>query len=228
MKEINTEERIKRLKLSCTLNDNGVERYFHNGYEYVEIGGLKWAKCNVGAYDETDKGLYFQWGDTQGYTAEQVGDGEGKKCFTWQDYKYGICENSIKYNSVDGKSVLDLEDDAAHVNMGGSWRMPTTDEWIALGNATTSKWTYDYQSSGVRGVVLTDKTDISKTLFFPATGLCFSSFVSYVVSSGFYWSSSLYSSSGISAYNMCFGWADVFFQSSYSRLNGFSVRGVIG
>jgi hypothetical protein len=32
---------------------------------------------NVGASSVTDTGLYFQWGDTQGYTASQVGSGEG-------------------------------------------------------------------------------------------------------------------------------------------------------
>ena len=58
-------QRIKRFSLSCTLNDNGTLRHFHNGYEYVEIGGIKWAVCNVGAKKPTDSGLYFQWGDTQ-------------------------------------------------------------------------------------------------------------------------------------------------------------------
>jgi hypothetical protein len=61
----------------------------YNGHAYVEIGGLKWATMNVGANSITDYGLYFQWGDTQGYTASQVGSGEGQKAFTWADYKYG-------------------------------------------------------------------------------------------------------------------------------------------
>ena len=34
---------------------------------------------NVGAQTETDYGLYFAWGETQGYTASQVGNGEGQK-----------------------------------------------------------------------------------------------------------------------------------------------------
>ena len=52
-------------------------------HDYVEIGGLKWATMNVGANNITDAGLYFQWGDTQGYTAAQVGSGEGQKYFGW-------------------------------------------------------------------------------------------------------------------------------------------------
>ena len=104
--------------------NNGIE------YEVVDLGfGTLWAKCNVGAETETDYGLYFQWGDTQGYTADQVGTDND---FTWNDYKYGtydVTDNvnygMTKYNGTDGKTVLDLEDDAARANMGGEWRMAT-------------------------------------------------------------------------------------------------------
>ena len=226
MKEISAEERIRRLKLTCTLNDNGVERYFHHGYEYVKIGGLKWAKCNVGAEKETDNGLYFQWGDTQGYTAEQVGNGQ--KYFDWQDYKFGDRSHLFKYNSLGGKTVLDLEDDAAHVNMGGSWRMPTTDEWVVLANATTAAWTKNYQGSGVKGLVLIDKTDSSKTLFFPSAGYCGHGSVGYVGSGAFYWSSSLDSNDVSYANRMGLRSSSVDWRFNSARYCGFSVRGVIG
>ena len=225
MKEINTEERIRRLKLTCTLNDNGVERYFHNGYEYVEISGLKWAKCNVGAEKETKYGLYFQWGDTQGYTAEQVGKGEGKKHFTWQDYKYGNYENPIKYNSVDGNAVLDLEDDAARANMGGSWRMPTNEEFRELLENTTNEWT---KVNGVQGRKFTSKSDETKYVFFPAAGCCFNGSVKLVNSYGRYWSSSLYSSNVRYAYSMYFSSSDVYWQNVSLRFGGFPVRAVLG
>ena len=78
------------------------------GHDYVEIGGLKWATMNVGANSITDTGLYFQWGDTQGYTASQVGSGEGQKYFGWADYKYGnggsTAADMTKYNSTDSKT----------------------------------------------------------------------------------------------------------------------------
>ena len=98
-----------------------------NGHEYVDLelpSGTLWAKCNVGASSETNAGLYFAWGETQGYAASQVGTGEGQKKFSWNDYKYGSSSNLTKYNATDGKTVLDAEDDAAHVNMGGDWHMP--------------------------------------------------------------------------------------------------------
>ena len=103
--------------------------------EYVDLGlpsGLKWAKCNLGANSESDYGLYFQWGDTVGYTAEQVGTNEGQKPFAWNDYKFGTSNALTKYNEADAKIVLDLEDDAAHAMLGDGWRMPTKDDFVEL------------------------------------------------------------------------------------------------
>lgn len=174
----------------------------YNGHAYVEIGGLKWATMNIGANSVTDYGLYFQWGDTAGYTASQVGatGTTYAKPFSWADYKFGNGTSSpgdsgmTKYNASDSKTVLDICDDAARANWGGSWRMPTTEEFAALGTATTSAWTADYQGSGVSGLVLTDKTDSSKVLFFPAAGSCSYGSVLYVGRIGYYWSSSVRSS----------------------------------
>jgi len=202
------------------------------GHDYVEIGGLKWATMNVGANSITDTGLYFQWGDISGYTASQCGSGEGKKYFGWADYKYGNGTSSpgatgmSKYNSTDGKTVLDAEDDAVIANWGGSWRMPTTAEYVALGNAVNTAWT---QVDGVYGMLCTDKTDSSKTLFFPACGCCSYGSVSNVGSYGYYWSSSLYSSSVQYAYSLNFYSGYVYWQNYYySRFVGCSVRGVVG
>ncbi len=142
----------------------------YNGHDYVEIGGIKWATKNVGANNITDYGLYFAWGETEGYA-----NGSGNKKFKWDDYKYcsgAGTENSAmtKYNSTDGKTVLDIEDDAARANMGGYWRMPTAAEFQSLSAAVNTAYTTNYKNSGVGGFVLTDKTDSSKVLFFPAAG----------------------------------------------------------
>jgi hypothetical protein len=211
---------------------NKLDILWGNYHPYVEIGGLKWATMNVGATAVTDTGLYFQWGDTQGYTASQVGSGEGQKYFGWIDYKYGNGTDSpgdtgmTKYNSTDGKTVLDASDDAAQTNWGGGWRMPTTAEYAALGAAVNTAWTSSYQGSGVKGLVLTDKTDSSKVLFFPAAGRCYNGKVNFVGSYGYYWSSSVYGSNLQSAYNLNFNGSDINWQYDNGRCSGFPVRGV--
>ena len=208
----------------------------YNGHDYVEIGGLKWATMNVGANSITDAGLYFQWGDTQGYTASQCGSGEGQKYFGWADYKYGNGTSKpgstgmTKYNSTDGKTVLEASDDAVIANWGGSWRMPTIAEFQALGNAVNTAWTADYQGSGVAGLICTDKTDSSKVMFFPACGTCYNGSVDNVGSFGDYWSSSLDSRYVQYAYYLDFLDGGVYWQNSnlnYRRCNGFPVRGVL-
>ena len=111
-------------------------------YEYVDLGlpsGLKWAKCNVGATSEADYGSYFQWGDIE--------DKSNSDC-SWESYKYckgtyktltKYCTNS-SYGTVDNKTTLDPEDDAATQIMGGDWRMPTSTEYQTLYNETLWVW----------------------------------------------------------------------------------------
>ena len=198
------------------------------GHGFVEIGGIKWATCNIGAEKPTDIGLYFQWGDTQGYTAEQVGIGEGKKFFSWGDYRYISDDLSdiIKYNCVDNKRKLDVSDDAVHAAWGGAWRMPTREEFDILGETADVAWTENYQGSGVSGLVCVDKTDSSKELFFPAAGDCYNDKVEYAGHSGFYWSSISNNSYFGSSYGMGFGRYDLNFGSYSPRNYGGSMRGV--
>lgn len=232
--EFSTEEEYQRNK-NCmkvphvALITDTEQLHYCDQHDYVEIAGIKWATMNIGAANETDIGLYFQWGDTQGYTADQVGE---TKQFTWEDYKYATDTQSMpkmtKYNATDGKTVLDPEDDAVTAAWGSKWRMPTTAEFQTLGTATTSAWTSSYEDSGVAGLVLTDKDDSSKKLFFPACGDCYGGSVDYVGSIGYYWSSSLYSSEVQSAYDLSFGSGYVDWQYDGSRFFGCAVRGVLG
>ena len=201
-------------------------------YDYVEIAGIKWATKNVGACDVTDVGLYFQWGDTQGYTASEVGTGSGQKAFKWEDYKYGNgtsdpgATGMTKYNGTDGKTVLEASDDAVIANLGGSWRMPTTEEFKALSATTTTVWTADYEGSGVSGLVLTSKVD-GVTLFFPASGECFNGSLKYAGYLGYYWSSSLVIGGKQSGYYFGFDSRNMAWQNSSLRYLGFNVRAVL-
>jgi hypothetical protein len=142
-------------------------------HDYVEIGGIKWATMNIGASTIYDTGLYFQWGDTQGYTASQVGEGSGQKYFSWSDYKFnpsGDGSTFTKYNYTDGKTTLDLTDDAVHAAWGGNWRMPTKSEIDTFIASVDSYWDFNYNDSGVGGFVCADNIDNTKVIFFPACG----------------------------------------------------------
>lgn len=96
-----------------------------NGYEYVDLGlSVKWATCNVGALVPEDPGDLFSWGETI-----------TKELYKYDTYKfYDDGYQLTKYCTDENKGVNDglktllPEDDAAHVNMGGDWRMPTMSE----------------------------------------------------------------------------------------------------
>ena len=184
----------------------------YNGYEYVDLGlpsGTKWATCNVGAKTPEDYGLYFAWGETTGYTDVDVKSGVRKF-------------NPTSYTALAISADLNLEQDAAHVNLGGKWRMPTYDECQELLDNCNVVWTDDYNGTGVAGRVFTSKVN-GKSVFFPAAGRCYNSSVSGVGSDGSYWSASWYSSS--------LAWRLIFNSGRqsldyYNRYYGLSVRGV--
>ena len=188
----------------------------YNGYEYVNLGlpsGLKWATCNVGATSPEQAGLYFAWGETTGYTAEQVTS--GVRVF-----------NQDVYNSGPAASIatdLTLEQDAAHVTLGGNGRMPTKAECQELIDNCNVVWTADYGGTGVTGKVFTSKVN-GNSVFFPASGFCEDSSVLGVGSNGNYQSTSWYSSSY--ARELYFDSRSQRLDISYGRYYGFSVRGV--
>lgn len=187
----------------------------HNGYEYVDLGlpsGLKWATCNVGATSPEEYGMYFAWGETTGYTAEQVTS--GVRAFSKDVYNSG----SAASISTD----LTLEQDAAHVNLGGNWRMPTKDEYQELLDNCDDVWTDDYNGTGMAGRILTSKTN-GNSVFFPAAGICNGSSVKGVGSNGIYWSASWHSSSY--AYTLFFHSGGQYTNDG-GRIYGYPVRGV--
>ena len=203
-----------------------------NGHDYVDLGlpsGTKWATMNVGASSETDYGLFFQCGDTQGYTASQVGSDEGQKYFGWDDYKYSnnggkTANDMIKYNPTDGLITLELTDDAVAAAWGGNWRMPTETEFNELLNNTDKEWT---TINGVNGYKFTNKNDNTKYIFFPAAGNCDNGSVDDVSSYGRYWSSSFNTSNLIYCKYLYFSSSECGISSYTWRRYGYSVRGVV-
>lgn len=93
----------------------------------VDLGlasGLLWAKCNLGTTEPTELGDYYAWGETS-----------TKKKYYSDNYKHFKIDGGIKvlkYNEKDGKTVLDLNDDAARANIGAGYRIPTKEDWEEL------------------------------------------------------------------------------------------------
>ena len=212
------------LKQGCIIlvgSSNSETMGTENGYAYVDLGlSVKWATCNVGAATPEEYGDYFAWGEV-----------EPKTTYNWSTYKYckgtnktitKYCNNSTLGNDgfTDDKIILDLEDDAAYVNWGGSWRMPTEAEQQALVNNCTWTWT---TQNGVNGYKVTGPN--GNSIFLPAAGYIDDTSPSYVGERGDFWASSLSLNSPRNAYN-------VFFRSNvvnvtYSYRNyGRSVRPV--
>ena len=204
-------------------------------HEYVDLGlSVKWATCNLGATKPEEYGLYYQWGDTQGYGSD-TSDG---KYFYWTDendnvsYKWSndrFGNSFTKYNKVEDNAVLDREDDAASIALGDGWRMPTNAEWMELRENCTWTWTKDYNGTGVSGRVVTSNkigyTD--RSIFLPAAGYRYRDGLPNVGSDGNYWSSQLSTFSSYCACSVYFTWGNFIMSEYYDRCIGQSVRPVL-
>ncbi len=140
-------------------------------FEFVDLGlpsGLKWAKCNVGAEKETDYGKYFKFGDVVG-TVDGVG-----------------LEESIPDIEIDSNNNLLSAYDAATVNMGEGYRMPTYEEIYELtDNTDHAVVTID----GVVGMRFSKKGDVNTYIFIPLAGRCQKGDFIHVSAYGYLWGS---------------------------------------
>ena len=134
------------------------------------------------------------------------------------------CTDS-SYGTVDNKTTLDPEDDAAIQIMGGDWRMPTATEFQELYDNTTNEWVEDYNGSGVNGMKFTSKTN-GKSIFFPASGGAYGTGVYNRGSYGYFWSSSLHPTDSYYGLELFFDSGGIVPQCSDDRLYGSCVRGV--
>ncbi len=182
--------------------------------EAVDLGlSIKWATCNVGATNPEDKGNYYAWGET-----------ETKTNYSWDTYAHGTSlDNLNKYNANDNLTTLEASDDAAIVNWGGNWRMPTDDEWTELREKCTGAWTDNYNGTGVAGYEV--KATNGNSIFLPAAGYRDGDDPYDAGSDGYYWSSSLNADRPYDAWYVDFYSSNVSGRS-YSRYYGRSVRPV--
>jgi len=197
-----------------------------NGHEWVDLGlpsGTKWATCNVGADTPESYGDYFAWGETT-----------TKETYNWSTYRYSnggegyneltkYCNNAeFGYNGfTDALTTLEVADDAAAVNWGSGWRMPTRNEMNELFNNCTHEWV---TQNGVNGRKFTGSN--GNSIFIPATGRRLDGSLDFDGFYGDYWSSSLYDSSPDLTWGLDFDLYGNYNVYGIDRSYGFPVRPV--
>jgi hypothetical protein len=186
-----------KLKINC------------NWHKYVDLGlpsGLLWATCNVGAKEPWEYGLYFSWGNVDGHTK-----GSG----------YDFSET--EYASTPGASLpVNSEYDAARANLGGSWRMPTKDDFKELYDNCAIVWA---TQNGVYGRMFISNINWN-TVFFPAAGYYIESMLINDCVGGYYWSSSPHSYAYY-AHELSFNSITAIPQNYDNTFLGFTVRPVL-
>ncbi len=119
----------------------------------VDMGtSVKWASTNLMARSPFNYGGIYVWGDIT-----------YRSSFYWKSYKWGMPDALTKYSQADGKTVLDLEDDAAYAALGGKWRMPSEEEFQELLQNCDLQY---FHFSGANGWLFTSKIT-GNAIFFP-------------------------------------------------------------
>lgn len=163
--------------------------------EAVNLGlRVKWANMNLGASSPTDEGNYYAWGETK-----------TKDIYSWETY-FDIAEMKPypKFKELNiGTTIEASKYDAARMNWGGKWRMPTEEDWMEL--LDKCKITHG-------GKTLTVTGPNGNSIVIPVTGVIIESRKQYYTySEPIYWTSRGWSNGG------CQG---AKFYSSYSPRNG--------
>ena len=248
-------------------------------YLIVDLGlpsGLKWADRNVGAETPQDNGLYFSWGNVDGHTVDENGVELVKNTnyyyINLKGERLNIDAQMTKENVIDGYSfdrdtypntlggqytgsTLDAEHDAATVNIGSDWRMPTmtetrelvqnTDHYYIGEDGSIVAGPFDYGTNSwdkelldvfnfkLRSICFVKKgedfnyNDRSNFIEFPFAGNCFGSLLGSGGLGGCVWSSSVNESNVEYARVLSFGSDGYLFgDSNGGRCFGRSVRGV--
>ncbi len=206
------------------------------GHTKVQLwkDGPYWADTNIGAEKPWESGCYFWWGDTIGYKRENnawvASDGSSRN-FSFNDVHTpteGKEIDSLRkegWVSTHGARSLTPAHDAAHVQWGGRWRMPTDKELADLSQECDWTWT---KMEGVDGYVVRGRGEYaSASIFLPAAGYGDGTSLYDAGSDSIYWSSVPTLAHANRAWYLDFGLSD--HNTSYrSRYNGQPVRPVQG
>ena len=200
-----------------------------DGYYYVDLGlSVKWATCNVGSTLASDDGLLFQFGRVDGYIYNDNNNQFRTNAQNKQDTGNEYIPKTASGKTYNVGETLQPADDAANVNMGGAWKMPTKDQLEELYGNTT----YDVVTvNGVQGMLFTSTKPgyEGKHIFIPFMQGCWynGNWDDWGRSSAYVWSSQVNPSNVNNAYRLycgSSGYASIY--SDGRRSYAFSVRGV--
>lgn len=130
-----------------------LEHYTYSQPDAVDLGlSVKWASFNLGATKPCENGYHYAWAETV-----------PKKNAPGYDYKW---QGSEKYSITSGTGTMDASDDAAAVNLGNGWRLPSTEEWLEL------KQNCDWDEETLEGVagIRAKSLKNGNSIFFPYAG----------------------------------------------------------
>ena len=123
-----------------------------NGYDYVDLGlSISWATYNVGANSIVEIGEFYAWGETTPYNNMTYAN------YSWSHFP---CSPDLVIASIY---------DAATVNWGNQWRMPTYEEQQELVNGCEWIWVENIDNSNISGYVGISLKN-KKCIFLPASG----------------------------------------------------------
>lgn len=176
----------------------------------IDLGlpsGTKWCCCNVGASKPEEYGCYYAWGETN-----------EKSYYSWENYAH--YDSNTGYINI-GSDIAGTDYDAAIVNMGAPWRMPSTAQLQELINNSSSQW---QQQNSVDGILVTGPN--GGHIFLPAAGIRWRDELYDASKLGYYWSSSLNPNNDDGSYGLYFDsdLCDKYYWGS--RRGGLSVRAV--
>ena len=168
-------------------NDNTVEPFNveDEGFKVVDMGlSVRWASCNLGATTSEQSGNYYAWGELNkksNYNANNSAT-----------YSYSLSELKSK-KVIDSDNKLLSSKDAASMNLGKNWRMPTREEAEEL--IKKCKWEWGMKN-GVKGYKVIGPN--GKSIFLPARGYFFGSQLYDTDETGNYWTSTGYDNGNFS------------------------------
>lgn len=129
---------------------------------YAYIGGLYWAKTNIGATDEHLQGYYFQFNTSTGRTASNMyAQQPSYNTPSFTQWEYPINQYGSKWQT----SLQGTIESSYRLN--GYWRIPSVNDFAFL--RSNSNMTYE-TISGRSGIRFTSKTDDTQSIFLPLAG----------------------------------------------------------